>query len=412
MAVDVTQRKQIEEELKQALAREQTTRAELEMAVHDLVESREQYRAIGETLPYGVWICGPEGGVRYLSPSFLDLVGMTLEEAQQLGWTRRLPPEDVKPTLEKWQHCIEHEEYWDTEHKILGTDGQYRTILSRGRPVRDAAGNVTSWVGINLDITSRQQVAIEFQKLNQSLEQRVQERTVQLEAAHRELESFSYTISHDLRAPLRYISGFVDLLQKHLEATTADATSLRYLKIITEATKQAGTMIDDLLEFSRLGRAPMRHATVNTNQLVQAIKQSFAPITAERSIDWQIGNLPNVQGDPMMLQRVFHNLIDNAVKYTRPHAQAEITIGSTETGRELIFFVQDNGVGFDMRYVHNLFGVFQRLHSDSQFEGTGMGLASVQRLIHRHGGRAWAKGTVDRGASFFFSLPKSSQEKA
>jgi len=231
------------------------------------------------------------------------------------------------------------------------------------------------------------------------------ERTAQLEAANKELESFSYSVSHDLRAPLRHITGFAILLQKKA-SSVLDEANLQYLNTISESAKQMGNLIDDLLAFSRIGRSEVKKSRVNLGFLVKDILNDLQEETKGRDITWKVGELPEVYCDGSMLRLVFVNLISNAAKFTRPRAKAEIEIACIGGKGEFIFFVRDNGVGFDPKYKDKLFGVFQRLHRQDEFEGTGIGLANVQRLIHRHGGRTWADGKIDNGATFYFSLPK------
>jgi light-regulated signal transduction histidine kinase (bacteriophytochrome) len=244
--------------------------------------------------------------------------------------------------------------------------------------------------------------AIAIRTLNQDLEARSRE----LEASNKELEAFAYSISHDLRAPLRHMAGYAELLQKH-ESSIVDDTGRAYMVSILDAAKRMGTLIDDLLAFSRIGRAETRKTTVNLEQLLKEALGEIQPDMEGRNIVWRIGALPAVYGDRSMLRLALVNLLSNAVKFTRTRAQAEIEVGATEgTGNEVVVFIRDNGVGFNMKYVHKLFGVFQRLHRQEAFEGTGIGLATVQRIINRHGGKVWAEGLKDQGAVFYFSALK------
>jgi light-regulated signal transduction histidine kinase (bacteriophytochrome) len=238
------------------------------------------------------------------------------------------------------------------------------------------------------------------------------------QAANKELESFSYSVSHDLRAPLRHIDGFVRLVLER-EKERLDETSLRYLDNVIESSGRMSQLIDDLLKFSRTGRAELEARRVDLDQLVREAQQELVSQVEGRQIAWEIGPLPIVEGDPGLLRQVWVNLLSNAIKYTGPCPEARIEIGAIEgdagnvgDGREVTLFVRDNGVGFDPQYTHKLFGVFQRLHSESQFEGTGIGLATAQRVVHRHGGRMWAEGEPGHGATFYFVLRTAKQPES
>jgi light-regulated signal transduction histidine kinase (bacteriophytochrome) len=244
------------------------------------------------------------------------------------------------------------------------------------------------------------------------LERRIAERTVQLEAANKELEAFSYSVSHDLRAPLRHIDGFARLLAQR-ESGRLDETSARYLGVIGEAARKMGQLIDDLLAFSRMSRTEMQALPVDLGQVIEGVRHDLAPAVEGRDIEWRIGPLPVITGDPAMINVVFSNLLSNAVKYTAPRGQARIAIEATGAeGDEIVIAISDNGVGFDMAYAHKLFGVFQRLHRDEEFEGTGIGLATVRRIISRHGGRVWAEAALDSGATFYMTLERHRSDDA
>jgi signal transduction histidine kinase len=259
---------------------------------------------------------------------------------------------------------------------------------------------------LQAEVAERKAREDQIRKLNEQLERR----SADLEAINGELEAFAYSISHDLRAPLRHMVGFAELLQKSA-SSALDDTSRRYVATILDAAKRMGQLIDDLLAFSRIGRAETRATTVPLRQLVNEVVDELRPEITSRNVAWAIRDLPTVHGDHSMLRLVLMNLVANALKFTRTRERAEIEIGSFEDAqRGVVVFVKDNGVGFDMKYRDKLFRVFQRLHRNDEFEGTGIGLATVQRVIHRHGGSVWAEGAVNGGATVFFSVPRGNGE--
>jgi PAS domain S-box-containing protein len=306
-----------------------------------------------------------------------------------------------------------------TEGRIKSADCEKRCMCGDGREVWVALSCllVSDDDGVPLhllvyarDITSRVLADAEVRRLHADLERLVEQRTAQLQAANRELESFSYSVSHDLRASVRHISGFARMLETELPPTTA-ADGRRHLERIAAAAARMGELIDDLLFFARATRAELRLSSLDMNAAVQRALDELAPEIAGRRIELAVGALPPAQADRGLLHQVWVNLLSNAIKYSAPRSDARIEIGSESSpGGEMVYFVRDNGVGFDPASAHRLFGVFQRLHTREEFEGTGIGLATVQRILHRHGGRVWAEGAVGQGATFYFALPREPAE--
>jgi PAS domain S-box-containing protein len=266
-------------------------------------------------------------------------------------------------------------------------------------PIIDKQGLVCGGVAAFRDITQRRADERVIHNLNSELEERVIQRTAQLEAANKELEAFTYSVSHDLRAPLRHIAGF----SKMLGETCGDslpAEGKHYLQRIADGTHHMGTLVDDLLNLTRIGRQDLKLQVVEVDSIVKDVMADLALDTAARNIEWKIGRLPQVKGDPALLRIVFQNLLANAIKYTHTRAKAVIEIGAAQNA----LYIRDNGVGFDMKYADKLFGVFQRLHRAEDFEGTGVGLATVQRIVQKHGGHIWAEAETDKGATFYMNL--------
>lgn len=388
--------------------------SQIESQNRSLRDNETQLQTIIESLSEGLAVSNLQGELLHFNRAALDIHGFSsLEECRRhLSEFSELfelstPAGEVLP-LEHWPlaRILRGERLRDLEVTIRRRGSDSSRILNYGGVlVPDQNGRPQMAVVTIRDVTERRRAAAEILQLNWTLEQRVADRTAQLTAANKELESFSYSVSHDLRAPLRHVDGYAQLLQKRI-GSTLDETNQRFLTNIIGSAKGLGQLIDELLEFSRMGRSELRHMEVDTQELVAGVRQALQPESQDRRIEWRIGELPRIQADPAMLRQVWSNLLGNAVKYTRGRdpARVEVFHRADEVDGH-VFGVRDNGAGFDMRYADKLFGVFQRLHSQGEFEGTGIGLANVRRIIQRHGGRTWAEGAVGQGATFYFSLP-------
>ena len=361
-------------------------------------EERDRFFDVSRDL---MCIAGFDGYFKALNPAWEEALGFSRQELQAKPFIEFVHPEDRATTLAQSDKLTAGEEIIRFENRYVCRDGSYRWLAWNARPAMPQRVIYAT----ARDVTEEKKTEAQIIRLNLDLQGHAQ----QLEAANRELESFSYSVSHDLRAPLRHIDGFVKLLEKH-SGERLDERGRRYLEIVADSTRQMGTLIDDLLVFSRMSRTELRRSKVALDSLVQEAVDAMQMEVDGRHVIWKIGHLPEVEGDPAMLRQVWVNLIGNAVKYSRSRDPAEIEIGGNAENGEIVLFVRDNGVGFDMTYVDKLFGVFQRLHHSDEFEGTGIGLANVRRIVSRHGGRTWAEGKVDGGATFFFSLPKSPTE--
>jgi len=504
---------------------------ERKRAEEALQESGTAFRTLAEVVPQLVWMCTPDGLSIYFNQRWVDYTGLTLEESYGRGWTIPFHAEDKQAAWDAWNHAVESGGKYSIECRLRGADGTYRWFLTRGVPLRDAAGGIVKWfgtytdiddlkraqqdlvqsherlamalrvgqsgtfewdiqnninvwspqvealygvergmfggtyqdwesfllpedletaksgiqeslksgefkgewrirrhsdgeirwlgarakvlfdeagrpthmIGINTDITERKRAEEEVQKLNEQLEQRVAQRTAELEAANKELEAFTYSVSHDLRAPLRHVDGFSKLLvEQHQAELSPDAQE--YVAIIRDSVLQMGILIDDLLNLARVGRKQLVMQVTGLNSLVEEVRTDLNRANPDRVIEWKVETLPFAECDPALIKQVFANLLSNAVKFTRPRKPAVIEVGAIRQDDHPVVFVRDNGVGFSMKYAPKLFGVFQRLHRAEDFEGTGVGLATVQRIIHKHGGLVWAEAELDKGATFYFTL--------
>jgi PAS domain S-box-containing protein len=373
-----------------------------------LRESEERYRVVAETATDAIITMDEKSTILFVNKAAEKIFGHTPAEMMGQKMTM-LMPENLRPVhgagLERYIRSGERRISWSSvqlpglhksgkEVPLEVSFGEYNENGKRG------------FTGIVRDVTDRKRAEDQIKELNLSLERRVAERTGELEAANKELEAFTYSVSHDLRAPLRHIDGFSKLLvEQHTAALPQEARE--YVSLIRESTREMGQLVDDLLNLARVGRKELSLQVTGLNSLVDEVVADLNHEIGGRTIDWKLQKLPFVECDPGLMKQVFVNLLSNAVKFTRPRDRAVIEVGAVERDGQSAIVVRDNGVGFSMKHSDKLFRVFQRLHRQEDFEGTGVGLATIQRIIHKHGGRVWAEAELDKGASFFFTLGSS-----
>jgi PAS domain S-box-containing protein len=411
------------------------------LAETELREKEVQYRNLADSGNALIWTSGTDKLCNYFNEVWLSFTGRTLEQEMGNGWAEGVHPEDFDRCVKTYIEAFDIRKKFEMEYRLRHFSGEYKWLLDIGTPNYNIDGEFIGYIGHCFDITVRkleeeeilqnkekliealelanqsrqtllsvledQQIAeLEIQKLNTELEHRVHERTALLEASNKELEAFAYSVSHDLRTPLRAINSFAEILVEEY-SNDLDDEAKRICSVIRDNSLKMGKLIDGLLNFSRLNRTKLKKSKVNMRKLIETVYEELPDPQRKLKIKFTVTHkIYKAVADEVLIKQVWVNLIENAVKFSSLNTEPEIEISSTKESDRIIYSIKDNGAGFDMKYINKLFGVFQRLHSDKEFEGTGVGLALVQRIIHRHGGQIWASGEPGNGAIFCFSLPK------
>ncbi len=403
MLAEISRQTEALKSTNQALELQMSERNEAERALRG---SERRSRTLLDAMTSLVWTTDPDRAFSVDQPAWEAYTGQSADECRGAGWRRAFQPED-RATLERiWIEAAREVKPIECEVRLWhAASSGYRLVSLRAAPVLDEQSRVLEWIGTVTDIDDRRRAEEEIRRLNAELEERVRLRTAQLEGTNKELESFSYSISHDLRAPLRAIDGYSQMLEED-HRDRLDDEGKRLLAVVRDETKRMGRLIDDLLAFSKLGRQPVQ-ATVEIDMTILAkeVAQELVRGRPEGQVRLDVWPLPAANGDRMLLRQVWVNLLSNALKYAGAQTRPEILVTGEVANGEAVYRVADNGVGFDMKYADKLFGVFQRLHSADEFPGTGVGLAIVHRIVTKHGGGVRASGKPGEGATFTFTLP-------
>ena len=375
-------------------------------AEKELIESENRFRQVAENAQEWIWEVDTHGMYTYSSPVIKTLLGYTPEEVVGKKCFYDFFVPEKREELEKAALDVfaKEEKFWNFENQNVHKNGSVMIFSTSGSPIFDDAGNLTGYRGVDEDITERKNAERALIELNQELENRVELKTAQLTEANKELEAFTYSVSHDLRAPLRAINAFAEILiEGNLESLNQEGQ--RACFIIRENAIKMNKLINDLLKLSKLSKKEMLFTDIDMNDLVDKAYEEVTTIDQRQNISFYRADLKNCKGDSSLITQVLVNLISNAVKYTGKTEKPVIEFNNHFSDTEVTYTIKDNGAGFDMKYVDRLFNLFQRLHTDKEFEGIGVGLAIVNRIIKKHEGKVGAKGSVGQGAEFSFSLP-------
>jgi PAS domain S-box-containing protein len=403
MLAEIERQTQALQTSNRALERQMAERLEAERALR---VSERRNRTLVEATTSVVWTADRAKAFAAPEPAWSGYTGQTEDESRGAGWRKAFHAEDRAAVESQWAQAQSGRKPFECEARLWhGASSNYRFVSVRAAPVLNTENEIIEWIGTVNDIEDRKQAEEEIRRLNAELEVRVRERTAQLEATNKELESFSYSVSHDLRAPLRAIDGYSQMLEEDYRERL-DEEGKRLLGVVRQESGRMGRLIDDLLAFSRLGRNPVNaNAQIDMTALAKDVAQELLRDQPPDRVRLDIWRLPPARGDKALLRQVWINLLGNALKYAGSRTRPEILVTGEVTNGEAVYRVADNGVGFDMKYAGKLFGVFQRLHTADEFSGTGVGLAIVQRVVARHGGSVRADGKVGEGATFTFTMP-------
>jgi two-component system, chemotaxis family, sensor kinase Cph1 len=359
----------------------------------ELAAAEQRHRNLSELIPFGGWIADPAGRMTQLSTSFLTTFGKTADECRGMGWLSLIDESQREQVRADWLECMRSGYFWDYEYKMHARDGREYSVLSRGVPVRGASGRTQSWVGIHLDITELERVA----------EDRIHHAR-DIARFNAELEQLAYVSSHDLQEPLRMIASYLQLLSRRYKGRL-DSDADLFIEYAVSGANRLKSLLQDLMLLQQVGKTSRRHQPCDLSKLAAKAKERLGHVVQETGAAIVVEALPTVSGDEPELIQLFYNLLDNAIKYCRAGVTPEVRISAERSASEWVVRLQDNGIGIEPQYLERVFAIFQRLHSRSEYPGTGIGLAICKKIVEVHGGRLWAESTPGEGSVFCFSLP-------